>query len=57
MNRHLSEALATLERAVSESDLIRRDRADPPQWMVERFEERRGKTNKRDLTGEQSHGL
>jgi hypothetical protein len=48
VNRHLSEALETLERAVSESDLIRRDRADPPQWMVERFEERRGKTNKRE---------
>lgn len=48
VNRHLSEALEMLERAVSESNLIRRDRADPPQWMVERFEERRGKTNKRE---------
>jgi hypothetical protein len=40
VNRHLSEALETLERALSESDLIRRDRDDPPQWMVERFEAR-----------------
>jgi hypothetical protein len=41
VNRHLSEALETLERAVSESDLIRRDLDDPPQWMVERFEANR----------------
>jgi hypothetical protein len=38
VNWHLSEALETLERAVSESDLIRRDRDAPPQWMVERLE-------------------
>ena len=36
-NRHLSEALETLERAVSESDLIRREREDSPPWLVERF--------------------
>lgn len=46
VNRHLSEALETLERAVSESDLIRRDRDDPPQWMVERFEARRRRRNR-----------
>jgi hypothetical protein len=31
MNRHLSEALETLLRTVSESDPIRRDRDAPPQ--------------------------
>lgn len=40
VNLHLGEALETLERAVSESDMIRRDRANPPPWMVERFEAR-----------------
>jgi hypothetical protein len=43
VSRHLSEALETLERAISESDLIRRDRDDPPRWMVERFEANRWK--------------
>lgn len=37
VNCHLTEALETLERAVSKSDLIRRERDDPPQWLVERF--------------------
>ena len=35
VNRNLTEALETLERAVSESDLIRRERDNPPQWMIE----------------------
>ena len=35
VNCHLTEALETLERAVSESDLIRRERDNPPQWMIE----------------------
>jgi hypothetical protein len=39
VTRHLTEALETLERAVSESDLIRRYRVDPPQWMVQRFDD------------------
>jgi hypothetical protein len=48
MNRHLSEALETLLRTVSKSDLISRDRDDLPRWMVERFEEQqRANANER----------
>lgn len=35
VNRNLTEALETLERAVSESDLIRRERDNPRHWMIE----------------------
>lgn len=38
LNLHLSEVWKAVERAVSESDLIRRERKDPAPWLVQKFE-------------------
>jgi|GEM_PF-2514501 len=45
VNLHLSGVWKSVECAISESDLIRRDRDDPPQRLVERFEANRKKSS------------
>jgi len=40
INLHLSEIWKSIETAIGESDIIRRERKDPSPWLVERFEAR-----------------
>lgn len=40
INLHLGEVWKSVETAIGESDLIRRERKEPPPWLVERFEAR-----------------
>jgi len=39
-NLHLSEVMQAIDRAIGETDLIRRERKDPPTWLLEQFEKR-----------------
>ena len=52
INSHLSEVWKSVETAIGESDIVRRERVDPSPWLVRRF-----KTRQRAYTAKRKQSI